>query len=152
MLTPRDILKLMEKHAVEVVDFKFVDLPGSWQHLSIPGHLLTEKLFEEGVGFDGSSVRGFQEVNDSDMLLKPDAATAFLDPFMSNATLSLICNVIDPITKKPYTRDPRYVAQKAENYLRSTSIADTAYFGPEAEFYIFDAVRYASTDNIQYAE
>jgi glutamine synthetase len=152
MLTPGDIVKQARERAVEIVDLKFIDLPGSWQHLSIPAHLLTERLFEEGIGFDGSSIRGFQEVNDSDMLLKPDATTAFIDPFMAPATLSLICNITDPIAKKPYTRDPRYVAQKAESYLRSTSIADTAYFGPEAEFYIFDSVRYASTENIQYAE
>src|SRR5258708_10264091 len=104
MKTPGDIVKYLKEHAVEIVDLKFVDLPGSWQHLSIPGHLLTEKLFEEGIGFDGSSIRGFQEVNDSDMLLKPDANAVFIDPFMSPTTLSLICNVINPISRKPYTR------------------------------------------------
>jgi glutamine synthetase len=152
MPTPGDIIRQIKERAVEVVDLKFVDLPGTWQHLSVPGHLLTERFFEDGVGFDGSSIRGFQEVNESDMLLKPDANAVFIDPFMSPTTLSLICNVFDPITKKPYTRDPRYVAQKAEQYLRSTSFADTAYFGPEAEFYIFDSVRYTSTDHMQYAE
>ncbi len=152
MLTLGDLFKHMKEHTVEVVDLKFADLPGSWQHLSLPGHLLNERLFEEGVGFDGSSIRGFQDVNDSDMLLKPDPKAAFIDPFMSPTTLSLICNIVDPITKKPYTRDPRYIAQKAESYLRSTPLADTAYFGPEAEFYIFDSVRYSSTANMQYAE
>src|SRR5258708_10510551 len=152
MKTPGDIVKYLKEHAVEIVDLKFVDLPGTWQHLSIPGHLLTERLFEEGVGFDGSSIRGFQEVNESDMLLRPDPTTAFIDPFMAPTTLSLICNIFDPLTRRPYSRDPRYIAQKAEQFLRRTPVADTAYFGPEAEFYIFDSVRYSSTDNIQYAE
>src|SRR5438128_463513 len=114
MLAPGDILKQVKERGVEIVDLKFVDLPGTEQQLSITVHLLTERLFEEGVGFDGSSIRGFQEVNESDMLLRPDPSTAFIDPFMSPTTLSLICNIFDPITRRPYTRDSRYVAQKAE--------------------------------------
>jgi glutamine synthetase len=151
MITPEDVLKLARENGVKVVDFKFVDLPGTWQHFSVPVHVLSEELFEEGLPFDGSSVRGFQTIDESDMLIIPDATTAFIDPFTAAPTLSLACNIAYP-TKQPYTRDPRYVAQKAEEFLRRTGIADTAYFGPEAEFYIFDAVRYASSDNVQYAE
>ncbi|GCE12702.1 type I glutamate--ammonia ligase [Tengunoibacter tsumagoiensis] len=152
MTTPADVLKLAKENGVKIVDIKFSDLPGTWQHFSVPVHVLTEDLFEDGLPFDGSSVRGFQHINESDMLIIPDANTAFLDPFTAVPTLSLTCNIFHPQDKRPYSRDPRYIAQKAEEYLRSTGIADTAYFGPEAEFYIFDNVRYASTDNKQYAE
>ena len=151
MITPEEVLKLAQENSIKFVDFKFVDLPGTWQHFTIPVHVLTEEVFEEGVPFDGSSVRGFQTIDESDMLVIPDADTAFIDPFTSVPTLSLTCNIAYP-TKQPYTRDPRYIAQKAEEFLRISGVADTAYFGPEAEFYIFDGVRYASSDNIQYAE
>ena len=151
MTTPEEVLKLAKENGVKIVDFKFVDLPGTWQHFSVPVHVLTEELFEDGIPFDGSSVRGFQSIDESDMLVIPDATTAFIDPFTSAPTLSLTCNIAYP-TKQPYSRDPRYIAQKAEEFLRVSGVADTAYFGPEAEFYIFDAVRYASSDNIQYAE
>ena len=151
MTTPEKVLKLAKENEVKVVDLKFVDVPGTWQHFSIPARLLTEEIFEEGVPFDGSSVRGFQTIDESDMLVIPDADTAFIDPFTSVPTLSLTCNIAHP-TKRPYTRDPRYVAQKAEEFLRVSGVADTAYFGPEAEFYIFDGIRYVSSDNIQYAE
>src|SRR5260370_16010388 len=151
MTTPEEVLKLAKENDVKVVDFKFVDLPGTWQHFSAPAHVLTEELFEEGVPFDGSSVRGFQTIDESDMLVIPDATTAFIDPFTSATTLSLTCNIAHP-TKQPYSRDPRYIAQKAEEFLRVSGVADTACFGPEAEFYIFDGVRYVSSDNIQYAE
>src|SRR6266852_7699420 len=151
MTTPEEVLKLAKENDIKVVDFKFVDLPGTWQHFSAPVHVLTEELFEEGLPFDGSSVRGFQTIDESDMLVIPDATTAFIDPFTSAPTLSLTCNIAHP-TKQPYTRDPRYIAQKAEEFLRASGVADTACFGPEAEFYIFDAVRYASSDNLQYAE
>ncbi|MBI3910339.1 MAG: glutamine synthetase beta-grasp domain-containing protein, partial [Armatimonadetes bacterium] len=125
-----------------MVDVRFVDLPGIWQHFSMPAEELTADAFEEGLGFDGSSIRGFQQIQESDMILIPDATTAFEDPFTQVPTLNLICDVVDPVTHEPYTRDPRYIARKAENYLASTGIADTAYFGPEAEFYIFDDVRF----------
>ncbi len=151
MTTPEEVLRLAKDSGVKIVDFKFADLPGTWQHFSVPAHVLSEDLFEDGLPFDGSSIRGFQAINESDMLVIPDASTAFIDPFAAVPTLSLTCNIAHP-TKQPYSRDPRYVAQKAEEYLRSSGIADTAYFGPEAEFYIFDNVRYASSDNVQYAE
>lgn len=149
--TPEEVLTLAKENGVKIVDFKFVDVPGTWQHFSVPAHVLSEDLFTDGVPFDGSSVRGFQAINESDMLIIPDATTAFIDPFTAVPTLSLTCDIADP-TGKPYTRDPRYIAKKAEQYLRDSGIADTAYFGPEAEFYIFDSVRYASKDNKQYAE
>jgi glutamine synthetase len=151
MTTPKEVLEQALEKNVKVVDFKFVDLPGTWQHLSISADKLTEALFEEGIPFDGSSIRGFQPIHESDMLVIPDANTAFIDPFMSEPTLSLTCNIVHP-TKEPYTRDPRYVARKAENFLRKSGVAEAAYFGPEAEFYIFDSVRYTSSVNIQFAQ
>jgi glutamine synthetase len=150
-MTPEEVLKLAKENGVKIVDVKFVDVPGIWQHFSVPAHVLTEDIFADGIPFDGSSVRGFQSIEESDMLVIPDADTAFIDPFTAVPTLSLTCNIAHP-TKSLYTRDPRYVAQKAEQYLRDSGIADTAFFGPEAEFYIFDSVRYASKDNKQYLE
>jgi len=146
-MTPKEVLEFAKKNKVEVVDLKFVDLPGLWQHFSISTNELTEELFEEGIGFDGSSIRGFQTIDESDMLLFPDPDTAFLDPFSSHPTLNLICNVKDPVTGEAYSRDPRYVAQKAEKYLKSTGIADTSYWGPEIEFYILDNVRFDQSYN-----
>ena len=141
--TPAEVLRLVQDEGVEIVDFRFIDLPGLTQHFSVPAHALTEDLFEEGVGFDGSSIRGFQEIQESDMLLFPDPNTAVLDPFRQHKTLNLNCFVRDPITLESYSRDPRYVAQKAEAYLKTTGVADTCYFGPEAEFFIFNDVRYS---------
>jgi glutamine synthetase len=132
---------------VELVDIRFIDLPGTWQHFTIPAHRLTEEFFEEGIPFDGSSIRGFQEIHESDMLLKADPDTAFVDPTAEISTLVLSCNVYDPFTLEAYSRDPRYVALKAEEYLKSTGIAETAYFAPEAEFFVFDGVRYSSGTN-----
>ncbi len=140
--TPGEVLSLVEDESVEFVDFRFSDLPGIMQHVSIPAPLLTEEYFEEGHGFDGSSVRGFQEIQESDMILVPDPNTAYLDPFRARKTLVLHCFVADPVTGESYSRDPRYVASKAEEYLRSTGVADTAYFGPEPEFFVFDDVRF----------
>ncbi|MGH9129859.1 MAG: type I glutamate--ammonia ligase [Acidimicrobiales bacterium] len=140
--TPNEVLRLAKDEGVEIVDLRFCDLPGLTQHFSVPTHQLTEEVFEEGFGFDGSSIRGFQEIQESDMILLPDPNTAVLDPFRDHATMNLNCFVHDPITGEPYSRDPRYIARKAEDYLASTGIADTAYFGPEAEFFIFDDVRY----------
>jgi glutamine synthetase len=146
-MTPKEVLEFAKKNKVEIVDLKFVDVPGLWQHFSISTNELTEELFEEGIGFDGSSIRGFQTIDESDMLLFPDADTAFLDPFTAHPTLSLICNVKDPVTGEAYSRDPRYVAQKAEKHLKSTGIADTSYWGPEIEFYILDSVRFDQSYN-----
>jgi len=141
----KDVILLAKDSGCKFVDFKFIDLPGIWQHTTIPAHRLNEEIFEEGIGFDGSSVRGWQPINASDMLMTPDPTTARMDPFHAQRTLSLICKVSDPITGQPYGRDPRYIAQKAEIYLRSTGLADTAFFGPEAEFFVFDSVRYENT-------
>src|SRR5512133_2267880 len=137
----KDALDLVKKNKIEIVDFKFVDVPGLWQHFSIPASELTADLFEEGIGFDGSSIRGFQTINESDMLLFPDPDTAVIDPFNTVPTLVLICDVKDPLTGSSYSRDPRYVAKKAEAYLKSTGIADTVYVGPELEFFILENVR-----------
>lgn len=131
----------------KMVDLKFVDFPGVWQHLSVPIEVFDESSFEDGFGFDGSSIRGWQPIHQSDMLLQPDPVTAKMDPFTEVPTLSLICNIADPITKIPYSRDPRYVAKKAESYLASSGIGDTAYFGPEAEFFIFEDIRFDQTTN-----
>ena len=149
-MTSREVIEFSKKNKVEIIDFKFVDVPGLWQHFSISTSELTEDLFEEGIGFDGSSIRGFQTIDESDMLLIPDPTTAFLDPFTQHPTLSLICNVRDPITGKAYSRDPRYIAQKAEKYLKSTGIAETSYWGPEIEFYIFDNIRFDQSYNFGY--
>jgi glutamine synthetase len=143
-VTPEDIAKLIKDNGVKIVDLRFTDLPGLWQHFSITPREMVDSnsIWEEGIGFDGSSIRGFQQIQESDMILVPDAATAQLDPFREVPTLNLICDVKDPITQQPYTRDPRYVARKAEEYLRSTGIADTCYCGPEAEFFVFDDIRF----------
>ena len=141
-MTPKEALEFAEKHGAKIVDLKFCDFLGTWQHFSIPIRCLDESVFEEGVGFDGSSIRGWQTINASDMVVVPDPNTVFMDPFCEEPTVSFICNIVDPVTREPYTRDPRYVAQKAEAYLKPTGIADTAYFGPEAEFFIFDDIRF----------
>lgn len=140
--TPSEVLELAKKEGVDFVDLRFCDLPGLMQHFTVPVTQLTEDSFEEGFGFDGSSIRGFQEIQESDMILVPDPNTAVSDPFRQHRTLNLNCFVLDPLTGEPYSRDPRYVAKKAEDYLNTTGLADTAYFGPEAEFFIFDDVRY----------
>jgi glutamine synthetase len=144
-------LKNLQKYSkdgkLEFIDLKFTDIPGLWQHITIPIEELSEDLLIAGVGFDGSSIRGFQPINESDMLLKPDPQTAFLDPFMADPTLSMICNVKDPVTQKPYSRDPRNVAQKAERYLSVCGIADQVFFGPEPEFYVFDDIRFEQSYN-----
>src|SRR5689334_23082237 len=149
-MTPKDALKLAKEKDAKIVDLRFIDLPGLWQHFSIPVAELTEDLFSEGIGFDGSSIRGFQTIDQSDMLLFPDAATAQMDPFTAVPTLVLICNVKDPITGQPYTRDPRYIAQKAEAFVKSSGLADTIYIGPELEFFFFDDVRFDQGYNSGY--
>ncbi len=144
--TPKDVLDFAAGHGAKLVDLKFIDWPGVWQHFTVPIHELEEDTFTEGLGFDGSSIRGWQSIHMSDMLVVPDPHTAFMDPFCDAPTLSLICNIIDPITRESYTRDPRHIAAKAVNYLKLTAIADTAYFGPEAEFFILDDVRYETSE------
>ncbi|MCC7383133.1 MAG: type I glutamate--ammonia ligase [Deltaproteobacteria bacterium] len=147
-MTPSEVLRFTRENKVQMVDIKFVDLLGIWQHFTIPINELEESIFEDGLGFDGSSIRGWKAINMSDMLVLPDARTARLDPFINvTPTLSLIADVIDPITKEPYARDPRFVARKCEAYLKSTGLGDTIFFGPEPEFFIFDEVRYGATMN-----
>ena len=146
-MTPKEVLEFAKKNDVKMVDLKFMDLPGTWQHFGVPVSQLEEDSFEDGYGFDGSSIRGWQPIHASDMLVVPDPETAVMDPFASVPTLSLICNIVDPITKESYSRDPRFVARKAENYLKSTGLSDTAYFGPEAEFFILDDVRFGQNAN-----
>lgn len=141
---PKEVLDLIKKNDIKVVDLRFMDFPGMWQHTSFPVSEISESTFEDGLGFDGSSIRGWQAINESDMLIVPDPSTACIDPFTKHPTLFMVCNIKDPITKEDYSRDPRNIARKAEAYLKSTGIADTAYFGPECEFFIFDEVRYAT--------
>src|SRR5438874_12407305 len=141
MATPADVLKLVKDKGLKIIDVKFVDMPGTWQHFSIPATELSEDTFSDGLGFDGSSIRGFQKINESDMLLLPDPDTAFLDPACNIPTLAVICDVIQPGSMERYTRDPRFIAKKAEAYLTESGIATTAYFGPEVEFYIFNSIR-----------
>ena len=141
-MTPKEVLALIREKDVKAVDLRFMDFPGMWQHFTIPSNQMDEGVFEEGLGFDGSSIRGFQSINESDMILLPDPDTAMIDPFTEHPTVSLICNVLDAVTREPYSRDPRYITQKAEKYLKSSGIADTSYWGPEIEFFIFDSIRY----------
>jgi glutamine synthetase len=143
--TVADVIKMGKD--VHMVDFRFTDLPGTWQHFSMPARELTEELFEEGMGFDGSSIRGFQEIHESDMILIPDPDTAFLDQLLEVPTLVISCDIYDPVTRQPYSRDTRYVAKKAEAYLKQTGIADVSYWGPEAEFFLFNDVRYGGGTN-----
>ncbi len=146
-MTPSEVVALAKEKNIKIVDLKFMDLPGMWQHFSIMVGELSEDLFEEGIGFDGSSIRGFQAINESDMLLFPDPATALVDPVCQVPTLSITCNIKDPITLENYTRDVRHIAQKAEAYLQSTGIADISYWGPEAEFYLLNDIRYGQNQN-----
>jgi glutamine synthetase len=143
-MKPKEVVEFAKKNDVKFVDLKFIDFPGIWQHTTVPANRLTEACFEEGFGFDCSSIRGWQPINASDMLIVPDPETAKLDPFTAHPTLSIICSVSDPITGQPYSRDPRFVAKKAEAYLRQSGIGDAVFFGPEAEFFVFDQVRYES--------
>jgi glutamine synthetase len=149
-MTPREVLALCREKDVKAVDLRFMDFPGLWQHFTIPVNKLDEDVFEDGLGFDGSSIRGWQAINESDMLVVPQPDTAFLDPFTQLPTLVMICNIQDPITREDYSRDPRNVARKAVSYLQSTGIADTCFIGPEAEFFIFDDVRFDQTANEGY--
>ncbi len=141
-MTPKDVLAFAQEKGAKMVDFKFMDFLGTWQHFTVPIGEFGESDFENGYGFDGSSIRGWQPINASDMVVLPDPDTARMDPFMAVPTMTLICNVVDPLTQERYSRDPRYIAQKAEEYLKFTGIGDAAWFGPEAEFFIFDDIRY----------
>ena len=149
-MTENEVMHFIKEQEVQFVDVKFCDLLGTWQHFTVPVSEISKDTFKDGFGFDGSSIRGWQAIDASDMLMIPDASTAVIDNFIEAKTLSLICNIKDPVTGKFYDRDPRYIAQKAEKYLKSTGIADTAYFGPEAEFFIFDDIRYDQTSNSGY--
>jgi len=145
--TSSDVLQFAKDSDARMLDLRFADLPGRWQHVSYPIALLSEASFEDGFGLDGSSVRGWQAISESDMLIMPDTHTAFMDPFTDVSTLVIVCNVVDPLTKQPYERDPRWIAQKAEKYLALTGVGDTAYFGAEAEFFIFDEARFGQREN-----
>ncbi|KPJ74532.1 MAG: glutamine synthetase [Planctomycetes bacterium DG_20] len=141
-MTPKEFFEYAKKNGAEMVDLKFTDLLGTWQHCSFPLETWDEGTFEEGVGFDGSSIRGWQSIHVSDMMAVPDPSTARIDPFFAKPTVSVLADIVDPVTREDYTRDPRHVARKGEEYLKSTGIADTCHIGPEPEFFIFDEVRY----------
>ena len=150
MKNATEVLEFAGKNNVVMVDLKFTDWPGTWQHFSVPLHELEVSSFEDGFGFDGSSIRGWQAIDASDMLVIPDPATAMLDPFTEHPTLSMVCDIVDPITRERYSRDPRWIATKAVNYLKMTGIGDTIFFGPEAEFFILDSARFETTSNSGY--
>jgi glutamine synthetase len=150
LTSAQDVIMYAEEVGAKIVDLKFVDLMGTWQHFSITLDELNESLFADGIGFDGSSIRGFQAIHESDMLLLPDPTTTVVDPACAVPTLSIICDVRDPITQEPYSRDPRYIARKAEAYLKTTGIAELSYWGPEVEFFIFDNIRYGQDQNSGY--
>lgn len=141
-MNAQEAVAFVRENEAVVVDIRFTDLFGQWHHFTMSANDFTEDLFEDGIGFDGSSIRGFQSINESDMLLVPDPDSLFIDPFCEYITAVIICNIEDPLTRQPYSRDPRYVAKKAENYLKSTGIGDTCYFGPEPEFFLFDSLTY----------
>ncbi len=144
-MTPKEVLDMAKENGAKIVDLRFMDFPGLWQHFSVPMRELEESSFEDGFGFDGSSIRGWQPIHASDMLVIPDPETAKMDPFYAAPTLALICNIVDPMTREAYSRDPRNITQKADAYLKSSGIGDTVYIGPEAEFFIFDDIRFEST-------
>lgn len=150
MATPQEILEWIKRDNIQMIDLKFIDMPGIWQHLTLYHNMIDESSFTDGVAFDGSSIRGWKAINDSDMAMVPDPDTAWIDPFMEEPTLSLICSIKEPRTGEPYSRDPRSIAQKALDYLKSTGIGDVAYFGPEAEFFVFDDVRFDQTQSSGY--
>src|ERR1041384_4684590 len=146
-MKPQDVLKLCKEKKVQFIDLRFMDFPGLWQHTTAPVAELTLESFDNGFGFDGSSIRGWQAINESDMLLHPVADTAKIDPFLSATTLSIICDVRDPITKKEYSRDPRSIGRKCIEHLKKSGIADSAAYGPELEFFVFDHAWYDQGTN-----
>jgi len=145
-MTPREVLALCREKEIKAIDLRFTDFPGTQKHFTIPMQALTEDAFEDGLGFDGSSIRGWKAINESDMLVVPQADTAMVDPFMPH-TLAMTCNIQDPLTREDYAKDPRNVARKAENYMKSTGLADVAHIGAEAEFFVFDDVRFDQTEH-----
>ncbi|MEY4760797.1 MAG: glutamine synthetase, type, partial [Pseudomonadota bacterium] len=147
MTTSTDVLKLIKEKEVKYVDFRFCDTRGKEHHVSVPARTVNEGLFTDGKMFDGSSIAGWKGINESDMILMPDASTAVLDPFFEETTLNLRCDIIEPATMQGYERDPRSLARRAEAYLKSTGIADSARFGPENEFFIFDDVKWKNEMN-----
>jgi glutamine synthetase len=147
IVNPKEVIAFAAEKGAKFFDLRFTDFPGMWQHTTFPIGELTEDVFEDGMGFDGSSIRGWQAINESDMLLKPQSDTAFMDPFREVPTLVMICNIADPITGEDYTRDPRNIARKAVKYMQGSGIGDTAFFGPEAEFFVFNNVQYASENH-----
>ena len=149
-MTPTEVMEFAKNKGARILDLRFMDFPGLWQHLSVPIGELNEELFTDGHGFDGSSIRGWQAINASDMLIIPDPDSARIDPFLKDPTLVMICDVVDPVTRENYSRDPRNIAKKAEAFLKASGIADVAYFGPEAEFFVFDDIRFDSTENSCY--
>ncbi len=151
-MKPNQVLEYAKEKNIKVVDIRFMDFPGIWQHFSVPISELNQDSFEDGFGFDASSIRGWKSIDASDMLVIPDPLTAKIDPFFKVPTLVLIGNIADPFTRRPYSRDPRYIAKKAETYLKSTGIGDTVFIGPEAEFFIFDSVRFESSSNVSFYE
>ncbi len=151
-MTPKEVLSLIREKQVKAVDLRFTDFPGTWQHVTTPATNIDESTFEEGVGFDGSSIRGWQVINESDMIMMPQPSTAFIDPFFKETTLVMICTIKDPLSHQDYSRDPRNIARKAINYMISSGIADTAYFGPELEFFCFDSIRMDVGSNFAFYE
>ena len=151
-MSPKEVLEYIKKENIEFIDLRFMDFPGMWQHFTIPAKMAEEGLFEEGLGFDGSSIRGWQAINESDMILVPDPETMAQDPFTEHPTIIMICDIKDPITREDYSKDPRHIAKKASNYLKFTGIGDIAYVGPEAEFFIFDSVKYDSKNYFSFFE
>jgi glutamine synthetase len=149
-MSPKEVLDFANEHQAKQVDLRFTDLPGISHHVSYPISELSEESFEEGFGFDGSSIRGWAVIHESDMLLIPDPDTAFMDPFAQTPTLVMVCDIVDPITRQHYERDPRWIAKKTETYLKATGLADTAYFGAEAEFFIFDNIRFDQREHCGY--
>ena len=146
-MSPKQVLEMAKDKGAKMVDIRFLDFPGVWQHFSVPIRELDESSFEDGFGFDASSIRGWQPIHASDMLVIPDAATANMDPFFEAPTLVLIGDIADPVTRESYSRDPRYIAKKAESFLKRTGVGDTAFIGPEPEFFIFDDIRFESGQN-----
>ena len=142
-MDPKQAVKFVKDNEAPIVDIRFTDLMGTWQHFSIAANHFTEDVFVDGLAFDGSSIRGFQSINESDMLLMPDASTLFMDPYSEVPTAVIVCNIEDPLTRQPYPKDPRFTALKAEEYLKSTGIGDTVFFGPEAEFFVFDRLSFS---------
>ncbi|MDX2174956.1 MAG: type I glutamate--ammonia ligase [Candidatus Sumerlaeia bacterium] len=146
-MTPSEVIKMAHERGVKFVDLRFMDFIGTQQHFTVPVHELTDELFSEGHGFDGSSIRGWKGIQESDMLTIPDPATAYIDPFIEEPTLALVCSIADPITREKYPRDPRNTAIKAEEYLKATGLGDTVYVGPELEFFLFSEMRFGSASN-----